>query len=40
MLARAIDEQEKARATQADKEASSQIREERERRTRQEQKGY
>ena len=37
MLARAIDEQEKARVTQADKEASSQIREERERRTRQEQ---
>ena len=37
MLARAIDEQEKARVTQADKEASSQIWEERERRTRQEQ---
>ena len=37
MLARAIDEQEKARVTQAGKEASSQIREERECRTRQEQ---
>ena len=37
MLARAIDEQEKARVTQAGKEASSQIKEERECRTRQEQ---
>ena len=37
MLARAINEQEKAKATQADKEASSQIKEERECRARQEQ---